>query len=224
MSLKLRIYLSIYLLFISLSHKTLGLVVIIDPAGDSKITGRVFPDQYERNITMHCAECIKKILEEESSISKNPLQIFITHTTGQIKKELEFQQFSNILEADFFIHISAVPKIACPPAIFLYRLNFSDQLAIQQKSSQLFIPFDEVHIQSSRASEQFGKNMYNYLNQEEFRRLYTIHNLLAVPCKPLIGVQAPGIMIELAVDSCATIDNLIPTLSLAIHQAIAAQA
>src|SRR5579863_2631895 len=74
-------------------------IVILDPAGDAKRTGRQISDSFERGITLQCVEKIKTILERVPYV-----KVIISRLPGDTVYELQNASLANRLQADLFIN------------------------------------------------------------------------------------------------------------------------
>src|SRR5579859_5868722 len=68
--------------------------IMLDPAGDAQITGRIIDDSYERGITLQLCEDIKKQLEADHP--KNT-RIVLTRFPGETIDPLQNANFANRL-------------------------------------------------------------------------------------------------------------------------------
>ena len=71
-------------------------IVVLDPAGDAKRTGRRIGDSFERGLTLQCAEKIKEIIEARSS----HIKVVITRMPGDNVYDLQNASLSNRIHAD----------------------------------------------------------------------------------------------------------------------------
>jgi N-acetylmuramoyl-L-alanine amidase len=164
-------------------------IVVIDPAGDAKRTGRRIGDNFERGLTLQCAEKIKELIEAQVSYIK----VIITRMPGDIVYDLQNASLANRIDADLFINLNFYHAHETKPILFLYQCSYGDDFA---SCSQGLVcnTYDQAYrinkIKTDSMTHMLKKVLSNYNN------LFVVHGPHSVPIKPLLGIVAPSIAIE----------------------------
>src|SRR3972149_4092399 len=75
--------------------------IMIDPAGDAKRAGRMLEDNFERGITLSCANCLKHDLEKKYT----NVRVILSRFPGETLESMQNANFANRLQVDFYISI-----------------------------------------------------------------------------------------------------------------------
>ena len=182
-------FIAVATLIQSYQHKPF--ILVLDPAGDSKKTGRSIGDSFERGITLQCAEKIKEVIEQQV----DNVTVYITRLPGDVACEFQNASFANRLSADLFMSINFCSTTESKPHLYLYQFSYGNDFTIIQQNLS-FIPYDQAHLKNKSESETVGSFLSNQLSQQEYRGLYTLFGPFKLPIKPLMGVTSPCIAIE----------------------------
>ena len=188
--------------------------IIINPAGDAKDPGRTIDDTYERSLTMQFAEELKKVLE----YNNKGLKVIFTRLPGEALESLQNVSFSNRLAINLYIHLSFFEETASKPSIFTYSLLYDPATDfIQKKSSELtLLSYDQAYKVSLSESKHYSHKFAANCNQKKF----TCHTPIALPYKPLIGIMAPAIGIEMGINRKNQWKNLVTPVASALQASI----
>lgn len=197
------------------SHQHKPFVLILDPAGDSKKTGRSIGDSFERGITLQCAEKIKEVVEQHV----DNITVYITRLPGDIAGELQNASLANRLSADLFISINFCSTTESKPGLYMYQFAYGSDFAIAQQNLCL-ISYDQAHLKNKNESEIVGSLISAQLNQQEYHSLYTVFGPFKLPFKPLIGVTSPCLAIEAELKNKNDWIHLIQPLKSAIIEVV----
>ncbi len=192
-------------------------IVILDPAGDAKKTGRCIGDSFERGLTLQCAEKIKTCLEQRHSHVK----VMITRLPGDIVYDLQNASLANRVNADLFINLNFYHSTETKPTVFLYQFSYGNDFATHQPGL-VFHTYDQAYKINKNSSDMLMQLCTAQLTQPQYNNLFTVSTLHALPIKPLIGVIAPSIAVEIGLknkDAWATfVEPLAATISAAIEE------
>lgn len=166
--------------------------IIIDPAGDTKNTGREIDDTFERGITLQCAEELKKQLNKTFP----DIRVILTRVPGETIAPLQNASFSNRLQADFYLSISFYqePEMPSHLSLFYYLENPTDRL--HHYNPLYFYHVQQAHLIHLKESESIGKTFLKSLQNSSINSVFIAQGLFGIPYKPLIGIKAPSIAIE----------------------------
>ncbi len=188
--------------------------IMIDPAGDAKDPGRTIDDTYERSITMQFAEELKKELEANNK----GLKVIFTRLPGEALESLQNVSFSNRLAINLYISLSFFEESASKPSIFTYNLIYDPATDfIQKKSSELaLLSYDRTYKVSLSETKHYSQKFATACDQKKF----TCHTPIALPYKPLIGIMAPAIGIEIGINRKNQWKNLVAPVATALQESI----
>lgn len=170
-------------------------VVVIDPAGDARRTGRRIGDSFERGLTLQCAEKIKEIIEERASYIK----LIITRMPGDHVYDLQNATLANRI-ADCFINLNFYYTQETKPTIFLYQFSYGNDFAACQQGLALY-SYDQAYRINKNATDRMCLLCKHELSQQKYHSLFTVAGPYSLPIKPLIGVIAPTISCEIGLKS-----------------------
>lgn len=176
----------------SLAKKT----IMIDPAGHAKDTGRKLSQSYERAQTYAQAEELKTILENRYNA-----HVIITRAPGEEIVPLQNASFANRLNVDLFVRLHMYKKKTEKPKISVHRLVF-DPISdyTKQHASQLsFIPVSQAHCKNITTTKDYAKKIFAGISEPTNQKLFDSALAPALPIKPLVGIIAPAIVLELGI-------------------------
>jgi N-acetylmuramoyl-L-alanine amidase len=167
--------------------------IMIDPYGDALQTGRKLHDSFERGITLQIAEQIKETLEHRFS----NLKVLISRSPGDAPTELQHASFANRLNVDFYLHISCYEEQDTKSGIYVYQFSYGTNF-ITKIFDYALIPYDQAHIANSAKSSDWAISTKNSLEHQNWWRT---KGPFKIPFKPLIGIHAPAIALEIGIMS-----------------------
>lgn len=192
-------------------------MLVLDPSGDAKKTGRVIGDSFERGLTLQCAEKIKELIEAQLSHVK----IIITRLPGDIVYDLQNASLANRINADLFININFYLSRETKPTLFLYQFSYGNDFAPYQ-SGLSCNTYDQAYKTNKTATDEITKLFTTHLSHTNYKNLFTLSGPHALPIKPLIGITPPSIAIEGGLKNKESwhmfIDPFVATIIAAIEQ------
>jgi len=179
----------------SLSSKNLP-IVLLDPAGHAKEPGRMIVEGYERSETLKFALQLKKSLE-----NKYGVRAVVSRTPGEEILPLQIPSFANRIGSQFFLRINMYRQDSEKPQIFLYHLTFDPFGDCSKKNSDdlQLTHLDQAHTKNILTTKKFGSKIYEYLNQDQFKKYFDCSPLIGIPTKHLSGIIAPAILLEIGI-------------------------
>src|SRR5690606_15053887 len=127
----------LYIFLLFLTKSLSPFTIMIDPSGDTKHTGRIIQDTFERGITLQCAEQLKKELKK---ILPN-IHIVLTRIPGETIQPLQNAAFANRLQVDLYLSIYFYFEPEIPAHISLYYY-----LSHQTDYWHTYIPLSFYHV------------------------------------------------------------------------------
>lgn len=167
-------------------------LIMLAPAGDAKNIGRIIGDSFERGITLQYAEQLKKIVEAQCS----NVTIIVNRFPGDVISPLQNASFANRLQVDLFISIHFYQTTEIKPHLHLYQFSYNDDF-ITLPSVLSFYPYDQAHLFNKEKTALYISTIKQVCEKNEYQKLFTTNPIIKIPFKPLIGVIAPAIGIEI---------------------------
>ena len=172
-------------------------IVLIDPAGHAKDSGRLLVTGYERAETLKFAQALKKKLHEKYS----GIRTVISRSPGEEISPLQISSFSNRLRTNFFLRIQMYRQESEKPKIFLYHHLFNDfvDCATNFCDPLRLVPLHEAHFKNIAMTKFYGTRMYDFLNGDNFKKYFDCESLIGLPLRSLVGMTAPAIALEVGI-------------------------
>jgi len=170
-------------------------IIVLDPAGDARATGRTIDNTFERSLTLQLSTLLSNELKQRFPNS----HIIITRSTGDILEPLQNAASSNRLGADLYLHISMYATNEKTPELYAYtyRLHPVTDAWKQTKQPDQFTPYYRAHVNAAETSLTLAHGLLSALQQQP--GLIAPVTALALPYHPLIGITAPALGIELGI-------------------------
>jgi hypothetical protein len=170
-------------------------IIMIDPAGDAKNTGRHLHGSLERAETYKCALELKTSLEKQFS----NVRVILTRAPGDEIVPLQNASFANRLDVDFFIRLQLYHEYAEKPKIYLYQLIFDPilDMAHHAQNQITFIPVQQAHFQNIKTTTLLTEQIKSALSTRETQISFDCYGVYGLPIKPLVGIIAPAITVEM---------------------------
>jgi N-acetylmuramoyl-L-alanine amidase len=166
-------------------------IVVLDPAGDAKRTGRRIGDNFERGLTLQCAEKIKELIERSAPYIK----IVVTRMPGDIVYDLQNASLANRINADLFINLNFYYTQETKPTLFLYQFSYGNDFAHHNPGLALHT-YDQAYKINKSITDEIAQVFKKSLLQQQYQSLFTVAGVYSLPIKPLIGIVAPSLTLE----------------------------
>jgi len=173
--------------------------LMLDPAGDSQNTGRLIEDCLERGITLQFVQRLKQELEQKI----DNLRVTLSRSPGEKVARLQNANFANRLDVDCYLSIHFYKETEVKPRVYIFTFGYNDDF-ITKKPDLYFYPYDKAHLINKDITKQWAHNIQDIFLLEENKKRFEFCGLRSLPFKPLIGVKAPAIGIEVGL--CAKHD------------------
>jgi len=170
-----------------------GFSLMLDPAGDAKNSGRILNDNFERGITLQFTESLKKILETAIP----DLRVILTRFPGESIEPLQNANFANRLNVDLYVSIHFYQEKETKPHLYIYYVSYNDSF-ITKKYDLCLYPYDQAHRINGQKTHNLATTLKNGLSEKKYTRFYDLKGCFGLPFKPLIGIKAPAIAIEIS--------------------------
>jgi hypothetical protein len=190
-------------------------VVILDPSGDAQRTGRLIHDNFERGLTLQCAEKIKEYL----AVHALHIKVIITRMPGDIVYDLQNASFANRLEANLFINLNCYYCKETKPTLFLYQFSYGNDF-IGGSPDLAFHTYDDAYRINKPKTDAIATQFKHFLSQPPYQSLFSIAGSYCVPLKPLIGIVSPSITCEMGLKNKESWITYVEPISKAIMQVL----
>ncbi len=185
--------------------------LMIAPAGDVNTPGRKLSGGYERGVALQLAEALKEKLKTHG------VTVHLSRSAGEAVPELGHESYANRAAVDKFVSLHVYQAQEAKPHISLYGLVYNLLVDGQlQHDEHAFLPLGEAHFASVTKSKNVGDKVYELLQIKENERLLSCSPLVRLPYKPLRGVVAPAIGIEIGLSGDEQWESLVAPLARAI--------
>ncbi len=185
-------------------------IVMINPAGHARQTGRKLPNSHERAVSYKLAEALGRAIE-----NRYGMRAVLTRTPGEALVHLQSASFANRLNVDFFININIYKEDHEKPKVYLmHRMidPFAD-LARRSYPPLEFTPVSHAHMRNIHKTKSFGERIKMVLTQPEYQKLFDFSGVQGLPLKPLEGVTAPAVLFDIGINDEAKLAQLVEPLA-----------
>lgn len=182
---------SVFFIHATVNQQYTQRIIIIDPSGDAKRTGRKIGDNFERGLTLQCAEKIKEMIEAQTS----HIKVIITRMPGDVVYDLQNASLANRLNADLYINLNFYHCQETKPTVFLYQFSYGADFACCNQSLTLNT-YDQAYRINKTVTDEISQHLKKFLVLPKYQGLFSVDGVYALPIKPLIGIVAPSISIE----------------------------
>lgn len=201
----------LHIIIVFFAQKTFAdkpVIVMINPAGHAKNVGRkLLFGEYERTVSYDFAEKLQQALKDKYGV-----RTVLTRFVGEeIVDPLQNASFANRLGVDFYLSLHFYGEESVKPKIFIYSLVYNPVMDFARRTFDLpfFIPIHQAHFGNIYKSKDLGKKMKEILTSSQYQKLFDCYGLFGIPIRPLCGILAPAISIEIGLHQESAIKTLI---------------
>lgn len=187
--------------------------IMLDPAGDAQHAGRMIDDCFERGLTLQFCQALKKELEK-----KQQLHITLTRIPGDTLEPLQNANFANRLGVHLYVsfHFFHEPEERSTINLYQYVYNPTTDFWSPTSDALRFVRFDEAHKTHIKITQQYAHQLQKSLS--DIIKHADITPVIGLPFKPLLGITAPAIGIEISLKNRTDWQNYISGVAEAIGQ------
>lgn len=186
--------------------------LILEAGGDALHQGRTIGTHFENAINFTVAKYIKESLDARHMHAR----IFINRMPTEVIAPLQNAQFANKLNTDLYISINCYQHTKDKPHITLYQFSYNDPIVLK-KDSIGFHTVDKVYLFNQPQTMHWATEFKKMLTEQNQIEISGVHVL---PYRPLIGIEASAIGIEIGISSDTQLPLIIETISTALEQFI----
>jgi N-acetylmuramoyl-L-alanine amidase len=167
-------------------------MVVLDPAGDAKRTGRRIGDSFERGLTLQCVEKIKEYIEAHAP----HIKVVITRMPGDTVYDLQNASLANRINADLFVNLNFYYTQETKPTVYVYQFSYGNDFAVQQYQGLQLHSYDQAYLINKHVTDAICVLFKKQLSDAQWQSLFSVAAPGGLPIKPLIGIVAPSITLE----------------------------
>lgn len=188
---------------------------MLEPAGDAQNMGRTIDNNFERTLTLQFAQHLKKILESRYE----NLQCTISRQAGEIIPPLHTANYANRINVDLVININFFQETHAKPTIYLFAFSYNDDF-ITCHTDLHFYPYDQIHQLNNQRSKEISAIIKKNLENEAFKSLFNVSEIIRLPFKPLIGIKPPAIAFEAGLKTHDDWQQFLEPFATSLHHVI----
>lgn len=184
-------------------------LLIIKPAGYNGYAGRMLHEMYERGATYQWALELQKIIKRHKIKVDIPFD-----ATAQ---ETDIINAINEKQPALVVQLHLYPSTRIQPTVQLYHLLLNplvDVVPFHQKSFQ-FSPVRQAHRPFVTQSAWCGRTISEQLRASE-QGHYATAEMRGIPCRELVGIQSPALVIEAGICQDTRWKNLVEPVAQAL--------
>lgn len=186
--------------------------VVIEASGDAFSSGRTICNNFENALNFTIAQNSKEMINAHLVNT----QLFINRTPSEIIAPLQNAQFANKLNADLYISIHCYQHAQNRPHITLYQYSYKEPV-ILKKGNLGFYRFDQIYLLNEPQTTIWAQEFKKILSEQNHIDILGVYKL---PFKPLMGIEASAIALEVGMSSEQELPLIITILSNALEQFI----
>lgn len=185
------LYLFFFLFFAA--YLDASFILMIDPAGDAKNTGRQLDDSFERGITLQCAQRLAHVVESKVS----GVRIVFTRMPGETVHELQNANFSNRMDVDLYLSIHFFQEHETLPRWYVYSYAQQEDCIIKPVQLALY-SYDQAYLLNKKLTDGLLDIAKKRLQHTSIAgKTFNYSGIFQFPFKPLIGISAPALAFEI---------------------------
>jgi N-acetylmuramoyl-L-alanine amidase len=182
--------------FGGLLQPTTTFTIMLEPSGDAHDTGRMIEDNFERGITLQCAQQVKEILEQ-----RHPhVRVLLTRFPGETLQPLQNANFANRLDIQLYISLHFYAADEPYSHWYIYQFSYGHEIT-GALPDLAFYPYDRAYLINRTKTALWGTLIHQAAQQASRSVSCTVEGVYAIPFKPLIGIKAPALAFEIGLKS-----------------------
>jgi len=188
-------------------------IIMLSPAGHTQHIGRTLSHGYERGQTLKCAEQLQQLLQNNYNID-----VILARRPGQEIAPLQIASFANRCNIDFFLSLHFYKETVAKPKMFIYHLVYNPltDFVKHRWDRFAFIPIHRAHLHNIGTTKTMGVTLKNFL-LDTYKKQFTLSGPFGIPVKPLVGITAPALTLEIGLNDDASWQTLLEPLAQGIN-------
>ena len=191
--------------------------IMINPAGDAENKGRLIDDAFEHSITFALAHALQNQIEH----SIPGARVILTHTPSEVMRSHANANFANRLHVDLFLSLHCFAESQTRPQLAIYTFGHGDQGSVRLPDLA-FYPFDQAYLLHQDETQKYAHAMQKALKKQS--KLCDVSAIYKIPFKPLMGIKAPAIGIEIGLKNKQNWQSFVIPLAEAVMEIVGVRA
>lgn len=169
------------------------IIIMVDPSWDVKFQSRKIGDTTEFELSYKLCQELKREIENEL------IQVIITKTAENMRNNLSNANWANKIKADLYLNIQVCNSKDRIKRLNIYNTiyNNSTDFWDLKQDKITFLPYDAAYKINLNKTKKFA-NMF-YGTAKENKSKISIYEPIGFPCKPIMGVISPALMLEISI-------------------------
>ncbi|HVW99180.1 MAG TPA: hypothetical protein VHA52_01890 [Candidatus Babeliaceae bacterium] len=187
--------------------------IMIDPVGDALYPGRCLGEDFERTVTLLCAQKLKEYIESNSK----SISVIITHSPGEIVEPLQNAAFANRADVNLYISIYAYHEQGPASILWMFNTLYNPiELAYAYNGSSLDLcPYDHAYRYNIQASHKLAQDLAKAMLKVSSRG-FMVEGPYAFPLRSLQGVKSTSLCCEFGLAKSQDWMSMVEALAKAI--------
>lgn len=182
--------------FLDPSLKGAKKVIMINPAGHAGEPGRSLSG-FERAATFRFVQELQSAFERGYDF-----RVVLTRVPGEKIVDFQNASFANRLNVDLFVSVHLFKLDSVRPKVYVYQ-HVADPVgdfASRSFSALKMVSVLQSHQVSIFKTKNIGQHLAENFSSSDNQKLFDFGGFYGIPLKPLCGVVAPAILIEVGVN------------------------
>jgi hypothetical protein len=171
--------------------------IMLDPAGDAL--------SFAHALQMHIEQSVPGT------------RVILTRTANETVRPLQHANFANRLEVDLFLSLRCYEDSSTRPQLAMYTFSYGDY-APSRIQDLAFYTYDQAYLLASGTTQKYAHTMEDIF--KKYAKQFDLLGSFSLPYKPLIGVKAPAIGIEIGLKNKQSWQSFVVPLSEAVAEII----
>ena len=142
-------------------------------------------------------------------------RVILTRTANETVRPLQHANFANRLEVDLFLSLRCYEDASTRPQLAIYTFSYGDY-APSRIQDLAFYTYDQAHLLASGATQKYAHAMEDTF--KKYAKQFDLIGSFSLPYKPLIGVTAPAIGIEIGLKNKQSWQSFVAPLCEAVAE------
>ena len=126
------------------------------------------------------------------------MRVVLTRFPGETIDPLQNANFANRLKVDFYVSIHFYQEKENRPQMTIYYFLYNPITDLWSKTKPLYVyPYDQAHLANISKTSVWADRVKAVVSEKKFNAAYDVKGPYGLPFRPLIGIKAPAIALEI---------------------------
>jgi hypothetical protein len=186
---------------------TYGATLFFAADGCSTQPGRKIKNNFEYTLSHQCVHALR----HELSTLFPSLRIEVSHQSNEMLEPLQLANISNGVPSDLLVMIQFYYEPG-KAQIHIWRCSYGQEF-VSRRWDLSWCPIDQAYLINKTKTESWATQLYNGLNAQNYNSWFTVHSPHKVPLRPMLGIIAPALLIEIGIKDDAEWANFVQPLT-----------